>query len=286
VETVDEQPKDAEAVIQDETVEQPEVSIEELQKQIEELKSDNQALVDKVDKSEGAYKGLQRTHNKAVQEGKITQGLDGRMTSIEARLDEVSVDTADLIVKELQARQQFNSDFQPETTYQQTTYQPESAIEKRRKELAEKKESSAKTNHDSEKATLEQQLFVDTADTNGLFTDGELNHEFIEWLNKTVPDGDYVKAAKQINPFLKSQSDKSKADEEKLQVEKEAAEKLEKEQEEARQKGEDVQPVGNVAGTGGLTDDRAFMQAAAKGETTDWKRMSALTGVPLTYKRR
>jgi len=109
VETVDEQPKDAEAVIQDETVEQPEVSIEELQKQIEELKSDNQALVDKVDKSEGAYKGLQRTHNKAVQEGKITQGLDGRMTSIEARLDEVSVDTADLIVKELQARQQFNS---------------------------------------------------------------------------------------------------------------------------------------------------------------------------------
>lgn len=207
---------------------QEEPSAEELKRELEETRRLAQ-------EAEERYKGLQKTHQQAIEEGRITKGVQERLDSLQQEMWNQKKMSAMLI--DTIRKQAVPSDM--ESYMQQNPQQVESAVAQVEREMAE---AEARRRAEAE-MTLKVRLFNSEAKAAGL------SEEDIKEIIYNSPNG-----PDEAMPKIPLYAEKAKAKKaevaEREEKERKMREEKEKAREDAKKKGETAVPVGEAAPVG------------------------------------
>ena len=198
---------------------------EELQKQVEARQQQSEkALTD--------YKNLQATHQKAIEEGRITQGLATQLERMETRFEDLEMNQAILLDK-IATTNSFE--------------EPQQAVQSAQATLIEERAKRQKEADEQKQFNQALELFNETAKANGIDVK---DPDFIAAVVKTSTGP--AEALSKIVPYAEKQKADKQAEAERKAKEEEEAVKQEEEIKAAETSGElDQLGVGAPAGTGG-----------------------------------
>lgn len=223
---------------------------------VEQLKADLAQAQGEAEKYKKDYSGLQASHQKAVEEGRITQGLQETLNGMKARFDELEMNDAILL----------DRSNQPTDEYSQTPSQPNNlAVMKLQEERAKRQ-----TEQQAQAVTdLQNQLFYTEAEKYGInpHTDEDFKDEVIR--TSSGPEDGRLKIA----PFAEKRKLKLQADKEKADAEQQVLDEAKQKRDDAVSKGE-LDPV--TPSTGGAGESQKLKRGDVSRLTREAKNPQEL----------